>query len=607
MRSMLLLLVFAIGWLPRPAGAQPDKPNVAILVYEGVQVIDHAIPFEVFGQFSLNNVYTVAADSGALTTFMGMRILPNHTFADAPEPDVLVLPGGDARDARRDPEIMEWVRRAADRADHVLTICTGTFFLVGSDLLAGSRVTTWYDRQDELRRAAPVAEVVGEEIVVDSGKLVSAAGSGIEGALHVLAKLHGEAWAEVVRLNMEYEPMPEVLHVPRVELADLELPDGIYAAFPWRTAELLRFDGDRDAWRMAWRFRSDLPIDSLRAAFSAALSGEEGWGLLDEEVTVSRWSAKWTVEGRDGEEWRGEVELGEVDGRFDLDVLVRRQVETCESVDPAWSPDGQWLVYASTCEGNAELYRMRPDGSGVERLTRTPGAEHGPAFSPDGSRIAYAYHRKGDDPEIMIMAADGSNPRTATENEATEWGPTWSPEGTRIAYESTRDGNGDIWILDLASGVETWLTDEPSRDLAPDWSPDRSTIAFQTDREGHYSIYGAGVDGSGARPLEGLPGDAVAPAWSPNGERLAFAYVAGDDGRTQIYVSDLDGEGTARVTRSDRTDFAPAWSPNGERIAFIARGATGTWDVWVIDVDGSNEIRLTSGGNASNGDQGSDR
>ena len=323
MRIMPLIAVLLMGSHPGLITAQPEKPNVAILVYDGVQVIDHAIPFEVFGQYSLNNVYTVAKDPGPLTTYMGMRILPNHTFADAPPPDVLVLPGGDARDARRDPEITEWVRRTVGSADHVLTICTGVFFLIGSDLLEEARVTTWYDRQDDLERAVPSAEVVGEEIVVDNGKLVSAAGSGIEGALHVLAKLHGDAWAEIVRLNMEYEPMPHELHVPRVEHADLNIPDAIYATFPWRGAELRRYEGDRNTWTMAWRFDPEQAIDSLRVALATSLS-ESGWSLIDEETPASRQSSRWSFEGRDGENWQGEIVLDEERGRVDLEARVWR-------------------------------------------------------------------------------------------------------------------------------------------------------------------------------------------------------------------------------------------------------------------------------------------
>lgn len=316
----LLALVLVAG----PAAAQSAKPNVAILVYDGVQIDDHAVPFEVLSQYALNNVYTVAKDGGELATWRGMRILPNHTFADAPEPDVLVLPGGDARQAEQDPEIMAWVRRTAASADHVLTICTGTFFLVETDLLDGARVTTWFERQQELARAVPAAEVVGDEIVVESGKLVTAVGSGIEGSLRVMARLHGEAWAEVVRLSMEYEIMPDVLHEPRVQLADMDMPNGIYAVFPWREAELERYEGDRDRWAMGWRFESDAPIDSLRARLARAVTEEDGWRRIDEERSDDRWTSRWSFAGHDGRAVQGTIDLLRSGDAYDLDFRVLR-------------------------------------------------------------------------------------------------------------------------------------------------------------------------------------------------------------------------------------------------------------------------------------------
>jgi len=592
-------LTFALATLaPAPARGQDSKPNVAILVYDGVQVDDHTIPFEVFSQFSLNEVYTVAKDGGELTTWRGMRILPNYTFADAPEPDVLVLPGGDAGDARADPEIMAWVRRTAASADHVLTICTGTFFLVGTDLLDGARVTTWYERQDELRRAAPEAEVVGDELVVESGKLVTAAGSGIEGSLHVLAKLHGEAWSEVVRLNLEYEPIPAPLHVPRVELADLNLPDGLYGLFPWRKAELVRYEGDRDAWRMRWRFRSDAPIDSLADRFARALTTEDGWAPLGQERSGSRWESRWSMEGRNGALWRGDVGLHLDTGVYDLDLRVRRVAEPCQSVDPAWSPDGRSIVFVSNCEaGDLDIYRMDLDGSNVVRLTRTPGDEHGPAFSPNGSRLAYAYKTEGEDSEIWTMAADGSDPRPVTANEGTEWGPRWSPEGRRLVYESIRDENGDIWTLDLEAGKETRLTDHPGRDVGPAWSPDGSLVAFQSNRDGRYVIYGVSPEGGEARPLVDLPGNAAGPGWSPDGRRLVFSYFEAENG--ELRTAPLDGGEPVVLVRNERTNFAPTWSPDGRTIAFIARGNAGTWDIWTIGADGVSPTRLTFGGEAA--------
>lgn len=316
------ILIFLV---PMLAFAQSEKPNVAILVYDGVQVIDHAVPFEVFGQFSLNNVYLVAADSDPVTTYMGMQIIPNYSFADAPTPDVLVLPGGDAGEAQKDPDIARWIEQMTTEAGHVLTVCTGIFFLAENDILKGKQVTTWYDRQEELQGIVPDAEVISDRLVVESGKLVSSAGLGVEGALHVLTRLHGKAWSEVVRLNMEHESVSEEHHIPRVELADMMLPNTVYSAFPWRDAELLNYEGDRNQWTMEWRFNSGESLDSLSEEFRRALVFEEGWKFVSDEVSGDEWESKWTIEGEAETESGAVIRLRKNVEQVDLTIKVSHQ------------------------------------------------------------------------------------------------------------------------------------------------------------------------------------------------------------------------------------------------------------------------------------------
>lgn len=320
----LAILLLGLLSVPVPAAAQSEVPKVAILLYDGVQVIDYAIPYEVFGQFSLNEVYTVARDSSEIRTYMGMRLLPHYTFADAPVPDVLVLPGGDMAAAGSDEMTARWVREMARSAEHVLTVCTGVFFLVGTDLLAGTPVTTWYDRQEDLRHAAPDATVIPDQLVVDAGKLVSAAGTGIEGALTVLEKLHGRGWREVVRLNMEHQAIPEASHVPRATLGDLNLPGGIYAVIPWRDADLARYEGDEDGWSSAWVLPASVQSDVLEARLVERIREDDEWNLLETESRPGHWMSRWHLEGRDGQPWSGEVRLVEDGGRQRLEIDVRR-------------------------------------------------------------------------------------------------------------------------------------------------------------------------------------------------------------------------------------------------------------------------------------------
>jgi putative intracellular protease/amidase len=326
MRSVALAfaLVLIAGSLAR-AQAPGDRPRVAILVYDGVQVLDHALPFEVFGQYGLNDVYTVAKDSTPLETFMGMRILPNHTFADAPQPDVLVVPGGDAGAAREDAEIRAWIRRQFAVADHVLGICSGVFFLTDAGLLSGP-ATTYYDLLDDLREEAPEVEVVEDEPVVASGKVLTSTGMGsLDASLRIVERLHGEGWARVIRLNKEYEPLPAEHHVPRARLADMNLPRSVYGRFAWRDADLVRYEGDRDAWEMAWRFDSTVPLDSLAASFGAGLREGDGRELAEQRERPTEWTSRWTLSGRDGEPWEGEVRLSvEAPGVYRLVADVSR-------------------------------------------------------------------------------------------------------------------------------------------------------------------------------------------------------------------------------------------------------------------------------------------
>lgn len=266
----------------------------------------------------------------------------------------------------------------------------------------------------------------------------------------------------------------------------------------------------------------------------------------------------------------------------------------CERYDPSWSPDGSVLVFISDCEGNPEIYRTGPDGSGTTRLTSTPGAEHTPRWSPDGSRIAYALEPDSGTSEIMVMDADGTSARAVTRNDANDWGPTWSPDAGRLAFESRRDGNADVWIVDVATGAERRLTRHAANDVFPAWSPDGRTIAYQTNRDGHYALYGIAAAGdAAARRLFSRAGDAVTPSWSPDGT-LVFAFQPEGEGDLEIYRADADGSGAWALTRNDDVDFAPVRSVRGD-VAFMVRGTEG-WTVVVLPADGATRLRIGGGG-----------
>lgn len=191
--------------------------QVAVVVHEGVELLDFAGPAEVFAAASgpdggrAFSVFLVAPTAGEISSLGFARIVPNHTIADCPTPDVIVIPGGDTGRLQRDPAFMEWVREQSEQVDVLLTVCTGAFVPAQLGLLDGKEATTHRGSRAGLAREHPAVRVVDRK-VVDNGTIVTAAGvsSGIDGALHVVARLCGEASAKATAEYLEFAWRPEV-------------------------------------------------------------------------------------------------------------------------------------------------------------------------------------------------------------------------------------------------------------------------------------------------------------------------------------------------------------------------------------------------------------
>ena len=181
-----------------------EKPRtVAVLVFDGVELLDFAGPAEVFivaSQRTPFQVFTVAPTGELIRTMGGIAIKPDYSFKDAPPADILVIPGGNTRTVKR--EGIEWIRKSAKSADVVMSVCFGAFLLAEAGLLDGITATTHRWAIEGLRKAAPKCEVVADRRFVDGGRIVTTAGvaAGIDGALHVVERLAG---ADVARWTAE--------------------------------------------------------------------------------------------------------------------------------------------------------------------------------------------------------------------------------------------------------------------------------------------------------------------------------------------------------------------------------------------------------------------
>ncbi|MFL5796738.1 MAG: hypothetical protein ACJ77A_02250 [Actinomycetota bacterium] len=256
--------------------------------------------------------------------------------------------------------------------------------------------------------------------------------------------------------------------------------------------------------------------------------------------------------------------------------------------------DGR-IAWTSNRTGNRDVWSMNPDGSDQVNLTSAPSMDAFPAWSPDGTRIAFTTNRRNRNWDLDVMDADGSGVTPVTANSAAaDWLPAWSPDGSRIAFTRHRDGDdADLWFVDPdGSHAEAFTAANSAFDDAlPVWSPDGSRIAFRTNRTGNWEIDVVPADGS-SPPIDVTddPSDDRAPSWSPNGTRIAFK--SNRTGSFEIYTMRPDGTGVARLTRNSADDEYPAWSPDGTHLA-IQSARDGNQEIYTMRADGSEIRRLT--------------
>jgi len=198
--------------------------TIAILVFDDVEVLDFAGPFEVFGVSKAGFDVVTVGTKPEIRARNNLVVRPTLTLTDTIEPRVLVIPGGwGTRVEMRNDAVLGWIRANAAKSEIVFSVCTGALLLAAAGLLRGLTATTHHDALDELRRAEPGCQVTDRRIV-DNGAIVTAAGisSGIDGAFHVLSRLAGVDVAIATAHYMEYPFNPDAMPArdPRVPLAE---------------------------------------------------------------------------------------------------------------------------------------------------------------------------------------------------------------------------------------------------------------------------------------------------------------------------------------------------------------------------------------------------
>ncbi|MGH6877336.1 MAG: TolB family protein [Rhizomicrobium sp.] len=300
-----------------------------------------------------------------------------------------------------------------------------------------------------------------------------------------------------------------------------------------------------------------------------------------------------------------------------------------------WSPDGNSiaLVDRTSEDQPFSLYLLSLNSGARLRLTRPPAStvgDTGPAFSPDGSLIAFRRTESVGCSDIFMVGIAGGAARRLTFDRRFTSGEAWTSQSSEIVFTSKRSGpellwrikasggspvlvpgpiqdansvaisrsgnrliysqyvsNSNIWQMDLRSGAITRLLGSTRNDRSPQYSPDGTRITFRSDRTGTDEIWVSDTSGENAVRLTSFDGPLTGtPRWSPDGQFIAFD--SRPNGNPDIYVVSANGGPPRRLTSAASEDVVPSWSADGQSIYF-ASNRSGSWQVWKIASDTAAE------------------
>ena len=293
---------------PSSASAAPREQakKVAILIFDGVQIIDYTGPYEVFGAAGLE-VFTVATSTSPITTNMGMKVTPHYSLEDAPPANVLLIPGGGVIPTQQDPRVLKWIQERSAQTEYVVSVCNGAYILAKTGLLDGLTATTTAGLIDGLPTIAPKVRVVKDARYVDNGKFITTAGlsSGIDGALYVVSKLFGKARAQLTALRIEYDWKGDSSYA-RASLADryitsalgrgwtLPAPEGM-------KSELLSTEGTAQYWEARWQLVGNASTGDVLKVLNDKLAASQ-W-VEQKSANTGTDKAAWRFNDQDGALW----------------------------------------------------------------------------------------------------------------------------------------------------------------------------------------------------------------------------------------------------------------------------------------------------------------
>jgi len=265
---------------------------------------------------------------------------------------------------------------------------------------------------------------------------------------------------------------------------------------------------------------------------------------------------------------------------------------------------GSKITFASKGRSSSKrIMAMDFDGHKAYSVSRNRYVNILPAFSPDGSKIAYTSYMR-DNPDLYVASSGGGRPKRISKRYGMNTGATWSPDGSKIALTLSKDGNPEIYIISAKSGkIIKRITKNRHIDTSPSWSPDGKELAFVSDRQGSPQIFVVSASGGSPKKVSKNGNYNTTPQWSPASGQRRLVYTTSDGGAFDIVTLDLENGKMKRITMNEGNNEEPSFAPNGRAVAFASsrKGGSG---IYIANADGTGDAKLVYRGSATSVDWG---
>jgi TolB protein len=237
-----------------------------------------------------------------------------------------------------------------------------------------------------------------------------------------------------------------------------------------------------------------------------------------------------------------------------------------------------------------DIFVMDWDGYGPHAVT-SRSQNILPSWSPSGAEIAFTSFQAGK-PDLYLVPASGGKPRAISSRPGLNMGGAFSPDGQKIAVTLSQDGNSEIYLLTHDGAILKRLTNTPFIDTSPAWSPDGSKLAFVSDRHGSPQIWTMSADGSGQQKITRRGNYNQEPSWCPRQGMPLIAFTARDEKMAyDVFSINVDTGEYIRITEGHGSNLHPSWAPNGRAVAYqSSRGG-----LWISTADGRTERQVYRG------------